>query len=107
MFINLKYIHKIKREYLVNGRCCYSDAQTPGADGRYDLTGGVTAEDEATRGRVLLHGPTQGVLGVFGQSVNLSQHHHCNKGSNTCSTMYLEAVKITGCNISTLTKMHR
>lgn len=48
-------------------------------DGRDDLAGGVTAEDNPTCGHVLLHGSPQGVLGILGQSVHLCEHNNCRE----------------------------
>ena len=49
-------------------------------DGVDDLAGGVAAEDEAAGGGVLLHGATEGVLGIFGQLIHLGQNQHCRGG---------------------------
>lgn len=65
--------------YLVRAGQRDPDRQAPAPDGWDDLGGGVTAQDETTRCHVLLHGPAQRVLSVFGQSVHLGQQHHCRR----------------------------
>ena len=44
---------------LINRRGGDSHTETPAADGRDDLAGGVAAQDEAAGGRVLLHSPAE------------------------------------------------
>lgn len=60
---------------LVGGRG-HSHAQATRTDRRNDAGGAVDAQDDPAGGHVLLHGATEGVLGVLGEFVDLGQDDH-------------------------------
>ena len=62
--------------HLFNLRGSHSHSKATTAYGWDDLTGGVTAEDDATSGHVLLHGSPQSMLSISRQLIHLCQHHN-------------------------------
>ena len=54
----------------------HPDGQTPGPDGGDDLAGRVGHQDDSTGGHVLLHGASEGMLGVLGELVHLRQNNN-------------------------------